>query len=125
MPNANIHDRVSIERIYSRDDFARDASENERRKPGLLKGVQVTSAPDANGNFMLVPASQQVGEVSGAVFLAPFHRVTAEEDAAADPDPRHGYEAFLDDIIEAARRQGYRSASSPGPGDPRLRGLRQ
>ena len=122
---ANIHDRASIERVYSREDYARDASENERRKPGVLKGVQITAAPDENGNFVLSPASQQVGEVSGAVFLAPFHRVAAEEHAAADPDPGHGYEAFLDDIIAAAQRQGYRAETSPGPGDQRLRGLRQ
>ena len=122
---ANIQDRASIERVYSRDDYARDASENERRKPGVLKGVQITAAPDENGNFMLSPASQQAGEVSGAVFLAPFHRVTAEEHAATDPDPGLGYEGFLDDIIEAAQRQGYRAESSPRPGDQRLRGPRQ
>lgn len=122
---ANIHDRASIERIYSPDDYARDASENERRKPGLLKGVQVTAAPDANGDFAIAPASQQAGEVSGAVFLAPFHRASAEEHAARNPDPREGYEAFLEDIVAAAQRQGYRAESSPGPGDPRLRGPRQ
>ena len=125
MPTANIHDRASIERVYSRDDYARDASENERRKPGVLKGVQITLAPDENGNFVLAPSSQQAGEVSGAVFLAPFHRVTAKEHAAADPDPGHGYEAFLGDIIAAAQRHGYRVEASPGPGDPRLRGPRQ
>jgi hypothetical protein len=123
MPTANTRDRASIERIYSRDDYARDASENERRKPGVLKGVRIAEAADGRGDFAIEPASQQAGEVSGAVFLAPFHRVTAAEDAASDR--RHAYEAFLDEIIEAAQRPGFRGEDSPGPGDRRLRGLRQ
>src|SRR5437588_12224777 len=124
MATANIHDRGSIERVYPPDAYAGDASANERRKPAVLKGVRITSAPDEAGDFAIGPATQQVGEVPGAVFLAPFHRATAQEDAAADPDPQHGYDAFIGDIIAAARR-AYRAEASPGPGDPRLKGLRQ
>jgi hypothetical protein len=129
MVNANIHDRASIERVYPSEAYASDASQNERRKPATLKGVRITAAADEHGNFTIEPAAQHAGEAAGgaAVFLAPFHRVTAAENAAAaaDPDPRQGYDAFLDEIIEAAQRLGSRAEASPGPGDPRLRGLRQ
>lgn len=127
MANANIHDRASIERAYPSEAYASDASQNERRKPATLKGVRITAAADQHGNFTIEPAAQHAGEAAGgaAVFLAPFHRITAAENAAADPDPRQGYDAFLDEIIEAAQRLGFRAEASPGPGDPRLRGLRQ
>jgi len=127
MPTANIHDRGSIERVYSQDAYASNASQNDRRKPAMLRGVRITAAANDEGDFTIEPASQHAGEVAsvGAVFLAPFHRVTAEENAAADPDPRQGYRAFLDEIVEAAQRPGFRTEASPGPGDLRLRGLRQ
>jgi hypothetical protein len=125
MPIANIHDRGSIERVYPCDAYANDASQNERRKPAVLKGVRITEAADEAGIFSIEPAASHAGEVPGVIFLAPFHRVTAQEDIAAEPDPRHGYEAFLDEIIEAAQRQGFRAEASPGPGDARLRGPRQ
>jgi hypothetical protein len=125
MPTANIHDRASIERIYSCDAYASDASENERRKPAVLKGVRITEAADEAGDFAFERAAHHAGELPGPEFLAPFHRVTAQENAGTEPDPRHGYEAFLDEIIEAAQRQGFRAEASPGPGDARLRGPRQ
>ena len=121
----NINDRRSIERIYPADAFARDAAENDRPRIEILKGVRVASAPDADGNFALEPAAHYAGEAPSAVFLAPFHRRTAREYAGDDPDPRHGYDAFIDEIIDAARRHGYRAVESPGPDDPRLRGARQ
>jgi hypothetical protein len=122
---ANVNDRRSIERVYPPDAFARDAAENDRHRIEILKGVRVASAPDGDGNFALEPGAQYTGEVPGTLFLAPFHRRTAEENASDDPDPRHGYDAFIDEIIEAARRHGYQAAASPGPDDPRLRGARQ
>jgi hypothetical protein len=125
MPTANIHDRGAIERVYPCDAYVSDASQNERRKPAVLKGVRITETADEAGDFRIERAANHAGEVPGAIFLAPFHRVTAQEDSAAEPDPRHGYEAFLDEIIEAAQRQGYRAEASPGPGDARLRGPRQ
>lgn len=125
MPTSNIHDRTSIERAYPREAYASDASQNERRKPAMLHGVRIAAAPDDKGEFAIEPAVQHAGEVPGAVFLAPFHRVTAEENAESDPDPRLGYEAFLDEIIEMAERLGFRADASPGPGDARLRGPRQ
>jgi hypothetical protein len=125
MPQANIKNRGSIERIYPPDAFARDAAENDRPGIEILKGVRIASAPDGDGIFALEPASHYAGEAPQSLFLAPFHRRTATEDAANDPDPRDGYDAFIDEIIDAARRHGYRAAESPGPGDPRLHGLRQ
>jgi hypothetical protein len=44
---------------------------------------------------------------------------------SADPDPRAGYEAFLDDIIAVAQGFGFDPEGSPGRDEPRLRGLRQ
>ncbi len=125
MPQANINDRRSIERIYPPDAFARDAAENDRPQIEILKGVRIASAPDGDGNFALEPAALFSGEAPSTLFLAPFHRRTAEEHADDDPDPRHGYDAFIDEIIDAGQRHGYRAAESPGPGDERLRGARQ
>jgi hypothetical protein len=124
MGQANIHDRTSIERIYPADVFARDAAENDRHGVALTHGVRIGSAPDPAGDFALEPASLHAGEVPGAVFRAPFHAAT-HADAPADPDPHDGYDAFISEIIDAARHFGYRAETSPGPGDPRISGLRQ
>jgi len=125
MGTANIRDRGSIERLYPPDVFAADAAANDRPKAERLQGVRIASAPDDAGEFALERSAQQAGEAPGAVFLAPFHRRTAADGAASDPDPRHGYDGFIDDIIAAAQRRGYHPSASPGPGDARLRGLRQ
>jgi len=125
MATANIHHRASIERMYPRDVYASDASENERRQSAVLKGVRITEVADQAGDFALERAARHAGEAPGAVFLAPFHRVTSQEDASAEPEPRQDYEAFLDEIVEAAQRPGFRREASPGPGDVRLRGPRQ
>jgi hypothetical protein len=124
MSKANIRERQSIARIYPPDTFANDAARNGIVKSQVLHGVRVLSAPDAAGEFDLEPAMQQVGEAPSPTFLAPRRR----EDRLGPSqrsDPRDGYEAFLDDIIAAAERLGYAAEESPGPGDPRLRGLRQ
>src|SRR5437899_2032649 len=67
MSTANIHDRGAIERVYSCDAYASDASQNERRKPAVLKGVRITEAADQAGNFAIEPAASHAGEVPGAV----------------------------------------------------------
>src|SRR4051812_36932599 len=103
MPKANIHDRSSIERIYPPDIFATDAADNEKQ-PGnvVLHGVRITAAPDAHGDFELQRASEHVGEVAGAVFLASFRRDIGHDRARTAPDPETGYDAFIDEIIAAA-----------------------
>ena len=125
MPIANVNDRASIERVYPAEAYAADASVNERPKAETLHGVRVRSGPDAAGDFELAPARQHVGEEPGAAFLAPHRRDQAHDRAMTDPDPRAGYAAFVDDIIRTAGEFGFEPAASPGPGDPRLRGLRQ
>jgi hypothetical protein len=125
MPSANIHDRISIERVYPRDAYASDAADNDRHRIEILHGVRVTAAPDESGDFELQRAALHAGEVPGAAFLARFHRRTADEHAKSDPDPQHGYDGFVSEIIAAAQRYGYRAAESPGPGDARLKGARQ
>jgi len=49
---------------------------------GGAPSVRVASAPDADGNFALEPATHHAGEAPSALFLAPFHRRTAKEGAA-------------------------------------------
>jgi len=59
------------------------------------------------------------------VFLAPFHRDAPDGRASAGSESRHGYDAFVTEIIDTAQRYGYCAAASPGPGDRRIRGARQ
>jgi hypothetical protein len=132
MTKANIHDRGSISRVYPPDAFARDAARNEE-PASLTWGVRILSAPDAAGEFELEAGAQHVGEAAGVPFLAPYRRIAALAGRAppggpqqvAEPDPSAGDWRFLDDIVATASRSGFVPEESPGPGDPRLRGLRQ
>jgi hypothetical protein len=133
MPKANIHLRNTLEAVYPPDAFAADAAQNGRTATTVMSGVRILSAPDADGDFDLERAAQQVGEATPPTFLAPHRREDRTVDAgrdspttmSADPDPRAGYEAFLADIITAALRFGFRPEESPGLDEPALRGLRQ
>jgi hypothetical protein len=125
MPSVNVNDRTSLERIYPADAYAADASDNARAKAEALRGLRIRSKPDENGQFEVERGVQHVGEAGDAAFLAPQHREQAREYARPDPDPRADYEAFLDDVVKAAREFGFEPADSPGRGDPRLHGLRQ
>lgn len=136
VPRANLRDRSSIERIYPRAVFARDANANSRAKVSVLSGVHISSAPDEAAEFDLARASRHVGEESssgGAVFLCPFaqeaagdghgdYPAQAQSSATAGPK-RSDYDAFIDRIIETARNAQF--GPSPGPGDARLQGQRQ
>jgi hypothetical protein len=126
MTRANVNDRGSIERVYPPDAFAVDAADNDKQ-PGnqVLHGVRIVSAPDAHGAFELERADRQVGEIGGALFLAPFRRSMGHDFAGRAPDPASGYEAFIDEIIAAAPCFGFREETSPGIGDARLQGPRQ
>ena len=141
MAKAEIADRASVERAYPPDEFAADAAENEKVSSEFIKGVRILSAPDRSGTFDIERAVQQVGEASqvgqptGAAFLTPFRTPGApageNRDGGADRNapavPVSGYDAFIDQMIEAARRLGAApdADASPGPGDARLRGPRQ
>ena len=121
-----IEDRAALERAYPPDAFAADAARNAATASEAVSGVRILSAPDNAGEFSFERGSRQVGETASAVFLAPYRRRgNAGEPEAASSDSRAGYQAFLDDIIDAARRLGYKPEESPGQADPRIRGLRQ
>ncbi|HZB94145.1 MAG TPA: hypothetical protein VE397_22030, partial [Stellaceae bacterium] len=130
MCNADINDPSSIERIYPRAVFLREAHANARAKASVLRGLRILAAPDAAGKFELVRAARHAGEADspgGAVFLCPFAQAAissaAQYPAAAGPPPAappeaaDPYLAFLDRVIATAR-----SAPVPEPtgsGDPR------
>lgn len=127
MPKVKIDDRASLEQAYPPDAFAADAARNAATTNEAVSGVRVLSAPDTGGEFSLERGTRQSGESGGAVFLVPYNRNSnAGEPESAVCDPRAGYDAFLDEIVEAARRFGYRAEESSGQDcDPRIRGPRQ
>jgi hypothetical protein len=133
MTRVNASDRGSLERAYPAAAFASDAAQNDKTPNELMHGVRIGSAPDAEGWFELERAVRHAGEPASGNFLAPTRRseelvdrgrysAPAQVDA---PDPARGYRRFLEDVVEAAKRFGYRPEESPGRGDPRLKGLRQ
>jgi hypothetical protein len=122
MARVNIHDRSTLERAYPVDDFTRDAQRNETTD-ATLHGVRIGRAPDDDGWFELERASRYTGETEAPHFLAPTRRVADPRETPL-PRPDHGYSRFLDDIVAAAKRYGFKPEKSPGAGEPRLRGLR-
>ena len=125
MAKANIHRRTALEEVYPPDAFASDAAQNGRVPNTVLSGVRILSAPDAAGDFAFERATRQIGEAASASFLAPHRREDRNLTESTDPDPRAGYEAFLNDIVAVAQRLGFEPEDSPGRDEPRLRGLRQ
>jgi hypothetical protein len=132
MAIVNVNDRSSLERVYPEDAFAHDAAQNERVPNVLLHGVLIGSAPDDSGCFEVDQATRHAGELKTAHFLAPTRRgeelIKEGEHRSprqvALPQPTTGYRQFLDDIIETARRVGFRADQSPGYGERRLKGFR-
>jgi hypothetical protein len=124
MAKANIHRRSTLEEVYPPDAFASDAAQNGRVPNTMLSGIRILSAPDAAGDFD-ERATRQIGETASASFLAPHRREEGTLAESAMPDPRAGYEAFLEDIVAVAQRFGFEPEESPGRDEPRLRGLRQ
>jgi hypothetical protein len=121
----NIADRGALMRAYPAEHYATDAAANSAASAETVRGVRVLSAPDSSGEFSFEPGQRQVGEAPSAAFLAPYPRTgnAGTPEAASAPDA--GYDAFLDDIVAAAKRSGFTPEASPGRGDPRIRGLRQ
>jgi hypothetical protein len=100
MPMANINDRASIERIYPRDAFHRDANFNSLQNTPILHGVTVLSAADETGAFELARHERQTGErdvTQDAKFLpaTPTEQSVGHEDEA--------YASFLARIVDVAR----------------------
>lgn len=132
MAKVNVKDRDSLERAYPADAFASDAAQNGLAPNQLVHGVRIGSAPDKDGGFELERAMRHAGEPETPHFLAPSRR--AEElverghhqaaQQVAEPRPDRGYAQFLDDIVAAAKRFGFRADETPGRDDPRLRGFR-
>jgi hypothetical protein len=115
MAKVNANDRSTLERTYPEDAFKSDAAQNEKVPNAVRHGVRIGSAPDSEGCFELERATRHAGEPETPTFLAPAQAVV----------PEQGYVQFLDDIVAAAERFGFRADKSPGQGDPRIRGLRQ
>jgi hypothetical protein len=138
---ANIHDRRSIERLYPRPDFEREAGENADAKATVHRGIRILSAVDAQGTFVAERASRHVGEgdpLADTVFLAPFMQSVEAAlapsdgayggpDATGDALPAMGgkeddYEAFVERIIRTAQSAHFKPPI--GKDDERLHGFR-
>ena len=137
MPEANVNDRASLERLYPPEAFAEDVGANAIPNAQVLRGLRIETRPDPSGRFRLARAARHVGEdndLGEALFLAPFMTRTADtlvDSGVASGMAEKGgplgktvdYAGFLDRVIAAARSAP--SGASPGPGEARLQGLRQ
>lgn len=137
MPEANIDDRASIERLYPRDDFERDAGENALAKATVHRGLRIVSPVGRDGRFTAERASRHVGEENpegDVVFLAPFLAeaslnqsgsyggpVEAGDALDATSHKADDYQNFIDRILKAAKSAEFKSAI--GFKEDRLRGF--
>jgi hypothetical protein len=129
MPEANVNDRSSVETLYPRHSFERDAGENVDAKTAVHRGLRIVSAVGPDGSFNAEPATRHVGEndpEGDTVFVAPFRAQGAPlqetsayggsaetSDAVAMPGSRekdHDYRAFIDRVIETAKAAEFKSA---------------
>ena len=126
MIKVKVDDRAALERAYPPDAYAADSAENSAVSNEAVSGVRILSAPDSAGEFSLERGRRQVGEAASGVFLAPYRSSgNAGDPEVAAVNPRDGYDAFLGEIIAAARRVGFHLGQTPPQGDPQIRGLRQ
>ena len=137
MPRVTLGDRASIEKVYPRAEFEREAAMNSDVKTEVLRGVVVLSAPADDGSFELDRANRHVGEISPSgesAFLYPSlgdaeagfgeKRPGYGSQPTKDAEPRApDYEAFLDRVTRTAGALPKRDPV--GRGDDRLQGLRQ
>jgi hypothetical protein len=139
MPDANINDRRSVEGLYPRDDFERDASENSDAKATVHRGLRILSAVDPNGGFKAERGLRHVGESDpegDTVFVAPFlaqsqaplHQtntyggdVEMGDPGQASQDKTGDYRAFVDRIIAPAKAAEFKPPV--GRHEGRLRGF--
>jgi hypothetical protein len=128
MPEANVHDRRTVERIYPPDSFDHDSRMNAVVKTEILHGIRITSPPDANGNFSLTRTSHHVAEQDpegDAVFVFSYHYQSddtlmqgpdyggPEEKSGASRGSEDGsaaYDVFISRVIKAARSADFKSA---------------
>jgi hypothetical protein len=126
MAQANINDRLTLERLYPREAFDRDSRLNAEVKAEVLHGLKITSAPDSSGAFRLVRASRHVAELNpegDVVFVFP-HGYRGDDALIQGPDyggpeerkeaPSGGhdtaYERFIDQVVEAAQSADFKPA---------------
>jgi hypothetical protein len=137
MAKASIHDRRSIERVYPREDFEREAGENADAKATVHRGIRILSPVDGQGVFEAERASRHVGEadpLGDTVFLAPFLQDTsaapsdsayggpgAGDAVAAGARKANDYGAFVERVVSVARSARFKPAI--GKDDERLRGF--
>ena len=125
MGQANIHDRLTIERIYPREAFDRDSRLNSDVKTDTLHGVKIASKLDAGGNFRLARASRHVAEQNpegDVVFVFP-HSYRGEDSLMqgrdyGGPEERgrlstegcesSAYDRFVARVIEAAQSADFK-----------------
>lgn len=138
MTLADVNDPASVERIYPREAFKRDAGLNSIGNTPVLHGLRIMSQPGPDGRFELAPGNRQTGErdpEGDTAFLAPFLR--PREASAQDERPYGGpgerggapgetgreeddYAAFVARVIETARRIRFKP---PIGRDGRLQGF--
>ncbi|AWB07033.1 hypothetical protein A6A40_18275 (plasmid) [Azospirillum humicireducens] len=136
MAKANINDRSSIERIYDRPSFERDAAANARSKATIVHGVKILSAPDADGQVEISRASHHVAEGNpegDTIFIPAFslHDSTAADGnihvgsvapvATPPGEAADEYRSFIDDVLNAAKQGHFKSEI--GRGEERLKGF--
>jgi hypothetical protein len=138
MPEANINDRATIERLYPREDFERDAAANADAKATVHRGLKIVSAVDGDGRFSAERGSRHVGESDpegDTVFVSPFLEDVAPlrgTDAYGGPTEAtaapmgsgqrdKNYRVFIDRIIETARAADFKP--DVGRHEDRLRGF--
>ncbi|WP_448206458.1 hypothetical protein [Azospirillum sp. sgz302134] len=120
MQTANVNDPKSVEALYSRADFEKEARLNSQDKTTVQHGLMILSEPGPDGTFSLQRANRHVGEAqdtANSVFLCPLLN-SAEYGAFVQNDTAYGgpvdppkrpsdradpYRAFIDDVIQAAR----------------------
>ena len=135
MAEANVNDRASVERLYPRADFERDAGENSDAKASVHRGLRIVSGVGASGTFRAERGLRHAGEndpEGDARFVAPFLK---QAHAPVTQDPAYGgaaapadaldkdgdYRAFIDQIIAIARSAEFKEPI--GRGEERLRGF--
>jgi hypothetical protein len=128
MAQANINDRLTLERLYPREAFDRDSRLNAEIKTEILHGLKITSAPDETGAFRLTRASRHVAELNpegDVVFVFP-HGYRGDDALMQGPDyggpeerkqaPSGGqdagtaYDRFIDQVVEAAQSADFKPA---------------
>ena len=135
MAEATVNDRASVERLYPRTDFERDAGENSDAKASVQRGLRIVSGVDASGTFRAERGLRHVGEndpEGDALFIAPFlreaHAPVPQTDAygggaapAEAADKTEDYRAFIGRIIASARSAEFKEPI--GRGEERLQGF--